>query len=792
AARAGAESWSAAERLATLALLPAGEAGPELLAATRAPEPATRAAAWRGLAANAGYTRDDDARRALLAEMAARLPDERDRIRTEALEALVRLARRTAPFTAADTDPLDRIARHVLAAPDSSDASRTALRDLAVTVITASTLIAADTPAGDRSPVGWAARTLAELAAGPGPVGLGHLDRTLRRGREQLVLTALRPRLETDPGRRLLFALTDALGRRAHRLPELQDLLAAALCDGDDETFRAAARRWLAAPATRSGRVAELLAREPSAIVLPEVLAEVTARRTDLLDPLLGDAPPVGRFLPDPARRPHLGPRHADRLPPRRQQAAVGLARTVAEDVSRTQRERADALRTAAACPDHGRALLLEFAGSSDLMRPGTALAGIALAGLAATGDPAAALTGLAAHTDDGARARAAGHAADRIVARTAAGQLAVTLAELTEAIGKEEVAARKQTVRLYARYLPPDRAAAALADAYRVPGQHPDVLSLIVRRALGLLGTEPVRDLLAEAAATGAPRARLALLTDDPLGLPEAHRPYYARLVAGLAGGRPGEEGESVRRAAVWAMRHWAGYAPETADVVRHAVTDLSSRSGWQSAALVLGGLADSGQPHPLGGAAPGSLLHRTLAELAAAALTPGGPEETGRDLPALRRLDHLVEQGIRRPEILTAAAEHLAHDPELLPARVTLLRRAVDPHAALPDLTRALGALAAAHAGRPALAAESARQLAAHLGHHAPWPDPDAVLAAAERLTVDGGLAAGLLATAVIEACATVSGLPPHWRAVLHTLRGHPVPDVRFAARKVYAAAD
>ncbi|WP_405363132.1 hypothetical protein OG535_36780 [Kitasatospora sp. NBC_00085] len=783
-ARGRAEEWWIGDVLGALAHLPVAEARPGLLTAVRSSDPEDRATAWPYLVANAGHARDHAALSEVLVLMDARLGNERDPIRAQALKALAAVP--GAPFTAGDVGLLDRIALAAVQARDCSWATRNALRDLALGVLRH------HTAAGEPELLDWAARTLGRLAGRTGGVDLGGLVHTLRRGQEGLVVAALEPwlRAGADHGEYgLLFALHGALGRRAYRLPELQELLGEALRKGDDDAFRAAARRWLADPATRAERVAELLASEPSAAVLPAVGEALAARRTDLLDALLAEEPPYGRFLPGRARRPLPDFRYADRWLPRQQEAAARLARDAAGDDSRPLAERAAAVTSAAAVPEQGRALALDFAASGEVL-----LAEAALAALARTDEPAEDLAVLLAHAG-GDRARVAVYAADRVAARTPAAALSRPLGALLTATTGAKVTSRKEAARLTARHLPPAEAVGLLATAYRTPRQHPDVRAAVVRCVPGLLAAGPraaagVWELLDEAVGSDAPAVRQALQAARPLDLPAAHRPRYAGLLAGLAE----DADHDVADNALSALEVWAAYAPQAADAVRRIATDLTrSRSGWHRAAGVIGTLAGSGLPHPVGGGAPGSLLHRTVTELLGV-VRGGEPEdEADRDLPAFRRLHHLVTMAVSGPEALAAVAGLLADEPDLLPARLSAMTRALDVRADLPELVAALRALAAALDGHPALAAATATHLCnLHAYNRSRGVDEATMLEAVRRLSAGDGLAEGLLATGLAEAFGPAFHWPQGWRSALRTLRAHPVSDVRHVARRVAIVAE
>ncbi|MFJ1707065.1 hypothetical protein [Kitasatospora sp. NPDC088346] len=770
ARRAEGRPWAAVAP--ALAHLPTDQAQPELRAALSRPDADDRAATWTALLANAAASGDRAAVQDALG-LLPRLRNEQDPVRCAALTALVEVPARL--LTPAAVPVLDVVVQDAVDARDCSYATRAALQRLVAEVLREHAVV------GGRELVDWALRSLQRIAGQTGTVELGRLEHRLRRGQEHAVFATLRPWLDTMADTAeywLLFTLARSLGRRARGIPELQELLLHALQFGSDDAFTTAAALWLDDPRTRGDRVARILELEPSAAVLPLVQDVLAEWRTDLLDPLLAPVPPYGRFLKRPHRAPLPPTWSAGRWTPRQWRAAARLFAAAAGDPTLPLYGRAATVHPAAAIPEHGEAVVRAQLDSAEVV-----LVEAALAALARTARPADALADLLAHAG-GDRARVAVYAATRAARSAPPGELAERLGELLAAAQGVKVTSRKEAVRLAAEHLPRRAAADLLVAAYRVEGQHRDVRAAVVAFATGLLDAEPVWQLLAEAAGQGEPPVRRAVLRAEPPHLPETHRARYARLVATVATAPDPE----VAAPALAALRRWAVWAPETADVARRAVTDPVNRGGWREAASVVRALAASGLPHPLGGAAPGSLLHRTLAELVSAARTDDPDAGDDRDLPARRRLAHLVDlpaDDDHRP-LLSGVADLLSTEPELADLRTAALRRLVDPAAGPQALAAALGALAEAHHGRPAAAALTALAL---LREHTsgPLPPPGTVeaLARTARRGGDTGPAAGLLATALTEVFGDRLGWPQEWRALLRELRRHPSADVRERAR-------
>ncbi|MGW1274919.1 hypothetical protein ACWD5A_40785, partial [Streptomyces sp. NPDC002491] len=348
----GTDYWF--EELDILAHGPIDDARPALLAGIGRFDADDRATAWPLFVNCAARDGGREAITELLSTAARRLRNERDPVRAEALGALAWTHPRL--FGSGDAPLLDAIATGALEARDTSAETLSALRTLAVRVLVE------HAPAQTSDLRDWALGALEGITGRVGVPDFGPLHRTLRRGQEHQVFEALRPWLDAGAGRadhRLLLGLATALGPRARRMPEVQERLAAALERGDDATFRTAAETWLAAPETRGERVARIVALEPSSVVLPSVLRVLARQRTDLLDTLLGAAPPYGRFLTDGARRPLPDLGDSDRWLPRQQRRAVGLVEEAVADDSLPLDERAALIRAAAPVPEFGRALAL-------------------------------------------------------------------------------------------------------------------------------------------------------------------------------------------------------------------------------------------------------------------------------------------------------------------------------------------------------------------------------------------------------------------------------------------------
>jgi hypothetical protein len=770
--------------LAAVAYLPVAEARAQLLAATRRPAAEDRALAYPLLIRNAARS-GEAAAIAILLDDLQRLRNEQEPIRSPALTALAQVP--PGLFAGADTTLLDRIAIDAVEARDSSRRTRHALSALALA------LLREHAVSGERPLVSWALATLTRLSGHTGGVNLGRLDTTLRRGQEFQVFEALRPWLEAGADKvdhSLTFALARALGRRARRMPELQELLWQAIQFGDNATMSQAASLWLDEPSTRDERAARVLELEPSAAVLHPVLRVLTHRRTDLLDTVLADTPPYGRFLVPGAR--WLPPLDAvGTWLPRQQAAAARLLTRAAGDASLPTHVRAGHIRAAAAIPELGFQVAHRYLDSPD-----TVLAEAALGSLAWTDRPVEALPLLLAHAADD-KARVALYAATRVTRFVVPSRLETVLraALLPTNNGSPapaaKVTSRKELVRLAASRLPIDIAAAILAEAFDLPGQHPDVQAACVPVAVELLRSQAAWRLV-ERAAGGPPVTQAALLRTQPYELQAGDRSRYARLVGQVSGSSDAETADI----ATGLLARWSPWYPEAAPLLLENTVDLDNRSSWRAAADGLVALTASAD-----GASP---LLEALAQLVAAdAEAPALhlDAEGDRDRPARQRIGHLVARlstavTMRRAEASQAAAlrasELLCANADFLQQGTHLIANALDLDAEPAQLLAALEHLEGLHAERPALAARTAEILRNRLNTARRPGDPLVLLCAAKRLTANGGYAGGLFAVALTQALGSRTGWTQDWRTHLRALRHHAHPDVREAALALATATE
>ncbi|WP_024936046.1 hypothetical protein [Actinomadura welshii] len=748
------------------AFLPFEEARPVLEELTRRPDADERATGYALLIRCAGRERTPAALAAAL-ESSGRLRNEQDPVRLSALDALASVPEGL--LRAEHGAAIARLAEDALGARDSSPMTRYELARLA------SALCRQGAVRDDAALLESGLELIERLAGGTGTVHLGRLDRALRRGREHRLAELLAPRLAAAARRddhRLALMLVRALGRRAHRVPILQDGLEAALDAREDAVIREAIRLWLAPPGTRAERVGRVVARDPSAVAVPAVLAAVARERTDLLHLVLTRDTPPGRFhRADVVYVPRMRRSWMRRWTARQRDAYLDLLERAAADEEAPSTQRGGAVSAMAEVPGIDAARLRPHLASGD-----PHLRRRALTALPWTASPQDVLPDLLAHagSDD---AHVAVYAAARAARFVPPSALAAALGPV---LRDGKITARKEAVRILLDNRVPD-ALAIIAAAWDDPGQHRDVRAAIASAVRARLDDPVARRILAEAAEGPRDLARQVLGTPPAL-VEERFRGDYAALVMRVVRSPDPE----ARDAALSSVPLWARWAPDAPALLARLAGDLGETSAWRPALYALVRCVTMGT-----GAAE---LGAAVAALAAGPDEPdAGPE---RDLPASQRLTALlgtVREFTARNRALGERAVRAVEDrlPEPLASELAAATlRWDDPGAAdavdaLADRCRGGGVL------RARLVAEA---LAAGPSPAALWtaPDPADVRPHAARLAARGDLAGGLFACALTAAHAPRAGWPEEWRALLRALRAHADQDVVFTARGMLTAGE
>ncbi|MDL4776484.1 hypothetical protein [Actinomadura xylanilytica] len=742
------------------AFLPDGEATVPLTEAARGGDPRLRGLARGLLLDRAARARDRGRVRVLVAELSARVRNERDPLRGELVTGLLKL-----PVSLLDdgyVPALDELCAAIVDARDSSEETRRVLHALAGRVL------AHHSSAGL---TGWALDVYERLVARYGWEGIypaphhTRLDLVLPKGLERELLARLRPHLRAarereDPGLALVLGWT--LGRRAHLLEELQDDLRAAILRSPGKPVLDAAELWLARPAGREERAVSLLADDPSAIALPGVWSVVSRRRTDLLLAAL-DGDREG------------GASRGDRVP---EVTAGSAGRWTAAQRERVRERLTAAVRDGALPPDARLSALASLGrlpgGLGDLVpyaeQDETVLAEAALDAMAASDRPAEALRILLLHAR-GPASRVAVAAMARCCRSVRPSVLGPLLDEvLTGPAAK--VTARKRAAALLERHRPPG-AAEALLRAWDDTALHRDVRIAVAVALRWMPETPGALDRLFAAAGpyAGEPMLR-TLFQARPGEYAPRHRPRYAELVRGLldAADGPGVRFRGVKAFAAWTRWYEGGF-----DEILESVADPGNDAGTaglstlrmlvRTGALrdpavdVLARLVEAGQEPVARARAAG--LAGTISQL------PGVYD------PETWRLD-LARRAVR------VLAPHPLYRAQAADIVVTMLFVPRTGPSDPDEITAGFGELAALLVDRPVLAARLAESLGQRLGR---W-DPPRYLPAARALAAGDGVAAQLLAVRLVQAGGRATEWTGGWRELLDGLRRSDHVEIRQEA--------
>ncbi|MBB5110530.1 hypothetical protein FHU28_000369 [Micromonospora echinospora] len=727
------------------------DASAALEVALRSGDADERASGYALLVQAARRSRDPQAVAEVVVRL-GRLRNEQDPVRAAALTALAKVA----PLLTADTAAgLTQLTTDAVDARDASAATTTALSSLAADVLQHHVAVPQLRE--------WALLTIDLVSTGAAVPVLRRFDTVLRQGQETLVFERLRGWVEAGITRGRygpLFALTHALGKRAWRLPQLQDLLRRAI---DPHTLTSVARTaiglWLDDPRTRSERVAEVLTVDSTAVTIHEVWTTICTSRTDLLDRVLKRRP-RGRFVEPGARWVPAWAFHAERWLPRQQARFVDQLELLVANTEQGVWQRAAAIRAAAGVPGVGRELVLRH-----LDAPEVAIAEAALGALVWTDRPDEALPVLLRYAD-GDRARVALYAAGRAARHVAPSRLAHVLTEVLT--GPAKITSRKEAARLLARYGPP-HVMATLLDAYHHPDAHRDVRAAIVSAARQRLQTEASWTIL-RTAVDGSREERRAVLDAEAYTIPQRHRPRYGTLIIEACQATDRE----VRRTAFRQLGDWSPWLAGHTGLAIDRLTDLDETMVSTEVAHLLKAGGDA-------------ILGTALTRLVDRDANDDHPGDLARDRPARRRIELLARGAVVRSGHQATSADRttLIESARWLASRPAFASTAAG---LLVDLGRLdnLDEIAGLCEGRPVLAARTAERVGARLRSLREWPDPAALTDTIARLAGRGDLAGGLFAVALVQHGASFGWKTP-WLDQLIRLRQHLNADVRAEAYNI-----
>ncbi|HET9518303.1 MAG TPA: hypothetical protein VFO77_11300 [Actinoplanes sp.] len=733
------------------AYLPWPQASAALDVALRSGDADERAQGYVLLVAAARRSRDPRVVAEVVGRL-GRLRNDQDPVRAAALTALATVAPMLTAQTAAG---LTALTTDAVEARDASATTTTALSRLAADVLQHHV----DVPELRE----WALLTIDLVSTSSSVPVLRRFDEVLRRGQEAMVFERLRPWVEAGIARGRygpLFALTTALGDRAWRLPELQELLRRATGPKTSSSVaRTAIELWLDDRRTRSDRVAEVLQADASAVTIHPVWTTICTSRTDLLDRVL-NSPPRGRFLERKVRWAPSWAMRVERWLPRQQARFVDLQELIVADPKQGVWQRAAAIKAAAAVAGAGRDLVWRHLDAAEVV-----IAEAALGALVWTDRPDEALPVLLRYAD-GDRARVALYAAGRAARHIAPSQLPGALVPVLT--GPTKVTSRKEAARLLARYGPPG-VMATLLDAYTQPDAHRDVRAAIVSAARQRLQDEQSWTIL-RAAVGGSREECRAVLDGYPHLISQQHRPRYAALVAEACQ----SSDQEVQRAAFGRLGDWSPWLTGVTDLIVDRLVDVGQTMGQIAVVQLLTAGGDA-------------VLGLALDRLVGRDATDDEPGEPGSDRPARRRIELLTAAAAFharcRPSdadrsALFAATRRLAGQPAFLDAATALLIELgrLDNLDEIADLC----------VGRPVLAVRAAERVGTRLRGLGEWPDQALLAELSAGLAGRGDLAGGLFAVALARPGATFGWKTP-WRELLIELRRHPDADVRQEAYAV-----
>lgn len=706
-----------------------------------------------------------------------RIKNDQDPVRLAAMTALS--ASPAFLYSAEQLPALTLLVDSVVEARDSSYATRAATERLAFN------LLRHHAAEPGNALFAFALQTLVKLVKVSGQFALPSFEHLhLPHGVEAALFDEIYTSVAGDISRenyRLVLQLARALGKRGHNLPKLQELLEEATQAKNDATATQAARYWLAPPKTRDARVRALLDRDPSFIVVEEVLLHLIHKRQEWLDLYLSGTPVKGKLLS--GKTIYLLPATWDfyRWLPRQQEAFALLLTRVVRDGKRNVFERTHALRRLAQLPDVSFSPMLDL-----LEHKEVAIAEAALYALSLTEAPEQALPHLLDHLD-GDRARVAMYAVPRCMRRMSPGLLAACLQELLDR-DKLKITVRKEAIRLLGAYRSGESVSLLLRELGK-PQVHKDVQIAIGHAARQLLDDERSWDLLKTLAASSERDVVNSLMTQSPEELPQDQRHRYLAFIVGLAAHADAE----VRGTAYHAMNRWSeGNEAIIAGAVAEGIVDLQESVSWRMAVHTLVQIGQDGKVN--------AIILGVVRQLAQAPLQAewNANVAAGRDMPQRQRLlaltGMLTMQFPLHTRLALAPLYHeiiacLAPDETLRLVVVKMQLAAIDwqqvPQAAA-DLRKVTSGLEQ----QPHLL-HDVDQAAVHILHssNGHWK-PEVLLAISDELAAGGDFVAAYLALSLLE----VAGKDLFWNEAcagrLRAYRKHPHMAVRTRALNIWTA--
>ncbi|MFL5348536.1 MAG: hypothetical protein ACJ8AT_27385 [Hyalangium sp.] len=700
-----------------------------------------------------------------------RLRNEQDPVRMAVLNELANVPLST--FTAEHIPSLTELVICVVEARDSSPTTRAALQRLAFR------LMQGHATEPDGPLFQFALDTLKRLAGQRGTLSLPPLERDLPRGAEFRIVSTLLPMIRAAAERDshiLTIALAQALGRRAWNVDMLQALLEPATEGSPEGTAHSAILLWLAPPRTRDVRVRKLLDRDETTVTIAPVFKHLHRRRQDWLGPFLQGRRLHGRFSNGKTGWVPPAQEGFHRWLPRQQEQLAVLLVRIAEDGQRSSWERMSVLHALPRLQVVTADTLGSFLASKDVPTVEAALGALAWIDRPETALP------LLLEYLDGDRARVAMYAVPRVASLVSGETLSATLAEL---FGREKlkVTVQKEAVRLLGAFRS-THSLALLRQQWERPQLHRDVRIAVGHAARRLLDVEEAWAILDAMARSPDAYVAASLLDQSPAGLRPEVRPRYAALVRQVA-----QHPElSVRRQAWLAISPWSpGSEEPVARAAAARILDLAGGAEWREATQAL-----------VETVRDGIAVEHVVSTVAALVTQPTLEAQNAkaeRDLPARQRLRGLCATLLNLPlpvrlrlrARLQEVAGVIATDASLWPESVALRLSTLEWKSA-ESVAKALQELAHELREEPLFAPALAQAVGSAVAQsNAEW-QPETLLEISDRVA-EG---TPLLSVELVR----TAGERLHWRedaaSRLRTLREHPRPAIRAAARAITTATE
>jgi hypothetical protein len=611
---------------------------------------------------------------------------------------------------------------------------------------------------------------LERLAGQAGTPDLPRLDRNLPRGAELAIVEALLPWAQAAQKREQehhVFRLWAALGKRAWRVPALNELLHEMLWHGHKNNVVWTAHLWLEDPRARDERVREMIERDRSALYVFRVQQHCHRRRQTLLAGRFAAKAPRGRFHDGKVVLIPVLTDGFHRWPTSLQRQYVDLLEQAELEPKRFSQTRAQLIRLRARVPITRVADLAAALASTEVTTQEAALGALIW-----IDDPAPALPILLEHVD-GDRARVAMYAMPRLARLLPRDRIVDALAELL-ARPQLKVTVHKEVLRMLGQLATP-RAIGLVRAAWTQP-LHRDVRIAAMHAARSLLAQADAWTILADAARDPDQDIARALVEVPLATVADAHRSRYLSTMAAVAD----HPSPSARAALFVALASgWSLAGPSAAvQLAVRVLARLDPVDPWQVAARVLAEGTRSSTDH--------ATIERLIMDLAAAAdreVAPAGE----RDRIAHRRLVVVIDAllGERHPlglALFERVAPGLLAQPHWWSLGVRL-RIAATPNERVGVVSTELLFSAPTPSMRRSVvdAARSAAELQAR-----DWQPSEAAQVIADLREGD----AARMAVALLGAFGPRWGWGAEWVAELGELREHEDLDVRLAARELWVA--